>query len=123
MRSGAIGSSGREVPAYGGEYYRCVLYPDREFRFTYLNQKAAEILGGTAEDYLGEVIWGGTCSVGFDSPFARQYRKAAESQEKLHFEEFLEPANQWLEVHVYPSSEGLTVYFSDVTVQRQERAA
>lgn len=94
---------------------------DREFRFTYLNQKAAEILGGTAEDYLGEVIWGGTCSVGFDSPFARQYRKAAESQEKLHFEEFLEPANQWLEVHVYPSSEGLTVYFSDVTVQRQEK--
>lgn len=94
---------------------------DKEFRFTYMNHKAAEILGGTTEDYLGEVIWGGTCSVGYESPFALQYRKAAENQEKLHFEEFFEQGNLWLEVHVYPSSEGLTVYFSDVTVQRQEK--
>ena len=94
---------------------------DKEFRFTYLNQRAAETLGGTAEDYLGEVIWGDTCPVGYDSPFARQYRKAVANQEALHFDEFLEPTKQWLEVHVYPSPEGLTVYFSDVTVQRQEK--
>lgn len=93
---------------------------DEEFRFTYLNQKAADTLGGTAKEFLGEVIWG-PCQIGYDGPFARNYRKAAENQEKLHFEEFFEPTNQWLEVHVYPSSEGLTVYFSDVTVQRREK--
>lgn len=93
---------------------------DREFRFTYLNQKAADILGGSVEEYLGQVIWD-PCPIGYDSPFAKQYRKAAEIQEKLHFEELFDPSNQWLEVHVYPSADGLTVYFSDVTVQRQEK--
>lgn len=93
---------------------------DKEFRFTYLNKKAADTLGVTSTQYLGEVIWG-ACSIGYYSPFARQYRQAAETQEKLHFEEYFEPADQWLEVHVYPSSDGLTVYFSDVTVQRQEK--
>lgn len=93
---------------------------DQAFRFTYLNEKAAEILGGTTEEYLGGVIWS-KCSIGYEGPFAVQYRKAAETQQKLQFEEFFEPGNQWLDVRVYPSSSGLTVYFADVTVQRAER--
>lgn len=93
---------------------------DTEYRFTYLNQKAAEILGGSPEGFLGKCIWE-DCSIGYDSPFARQYRKAAQTQETLHFEEFFEPAERWLEVHIYPSSEGLTVFFSDVTEKRREK--
>lgn len=93
---------------------------DQKFRFTYLNEKAAEVLGGTVDEFLGSVIWE-KCLIGYDSPFAVQYRKAAETQEKLHFEEFFGSRSLWLEVRVYPSSDGLTVYFSDVTVQRAER--
>lgn len=93
---------------------------DKEFRFTYINQKAADTFGGNASEFLGKVIWE-ECLIGYDGPFAKRYRQAAENQEKIHFEEYFEPASQWLEVHVYPSSEGLTVYFSDVTVQRQEK--
>lgn len=93
---------------------------DKSFRFTYINQKAADILGGTVDDFLGKVIWE-QCPIGYNGPFANMYRRAAEYQEKIHFEEYFEPGDQWLEVHIYPSSEGLTVYFSDVTMQRQEK--
>ena len=91
---------------------------DHEFRFTYLNQKTADILGGTIDGFLGHVVWD-KCGLGFESSFAQQYRHVAQTQEKVHFEDYFEPADKWLEVDVYPSTDGLTVYFSDVTERRE----
>lgn len=91
---------------------------DHEFRFTYLNQRAADILGGSIEDFMGRVIWEG-CSIGYDGPFATRYRQAAKNKEQIHFEEFFEPGKKWLEIDVYPSAEGLTVYFSDTSERRE----
>ena len=93
---------------------------DHDFRFTYLNHKAAEILEVSVGDLLGEVIWE-KCLIGYHSPFVQQYRTSAETHQKIHFEEFFPPGDKWLEVHVYPSPDGLTVYFSDITEQRKER--
>lgn len=93
---------------------------DKAFRITYLNQNAADTLGGNVEELLGKVIWE-TCPMGFDSPFAVQFRKAGHDRDKLHFEDYYEPAMQWLEVHVYPSADGITVFFSDVTDRREEQ--
>ena len=42
-----------------------------------------------------------------------------ESQENLAFEEFYPPMNMWLELAVYPSNSGLSVFFKDIT-QRKE---
>jgi PAS domain S-box-containing protein len=91
---------------------------DQEFRFTYLNHRAAEIRGGTIEDFLGEVIWD-KCEIGYDSPFGEKYRLAAKTNEKLYFEEYFAPGDRWLDVNVYPSEEGLTVYFSDITERKE----
>ncbi|EGN75902.1 PAS domain S-box/PAS domain S-box/PAS domain S-box [Idiomarina sp. A28L] len=93
---------------------------DHEFRFTFVNQKAAEILGGSAEDMLGEIIWE-ECPIGYQSPFAKKYRRVAKEKQKLHFEEYFAPKGKWLEVHAYPSSDGISVYFSDITTSRIER--
>ncbi|WP_234996292.1 hybrid sensor histidine kinase/response regulator [Pseudidiomarina planktonica] len=93
---------------------------DHEFRFTYVNQKAAEILGSTADELFGEIIWE-KCPIGYHSPFAERYRLASDKKQKLHFEEHFSPRDIWLEVHVYPSSDGISVYFSDITVLRIER--
>lgn len=93
---------------------------DHEFRFTYVNQKAAEVLGGPVEELDGEIIWE-KCPIGYDSPFAEKYRHAATEKQRLHFEEYFTSGDKWLEVHVYPSSEGLSVYFSDITELRTER--
>lgn len=91
---------------------------DHEFRFTYLNQKAADFLGDSIDNFIGQVIWE-KCSIGYDGPFATQYRRAAKNKEKIHFEEFFEPGKKWLEIDIYPSADGLTVYFSDTTESKE----
>lgn len=93
---------------------------DHQFRFTYVNQKAAEILESSSDELLGEVIWE-KCPIGYQSPFAENYRRAANEMEKLNFEEYFAPGDKWLDVHVYPASDGISVYFSDITVRRTER--
>lgn len=93
---------------------------DKGFRFTYINQKAADLFGVDAPDYLGAEIWS-LYPGGYDDRFAHRYRQAAQTGQKLHFEEYFEPRGLWLAVHVYPSKEGLTVFFNDVTVQRREQ--
>lgn len=47
-----------------------------------------------------------------------------ESGQPVHFEEFYpEPLNLWLECSCYPSNEGLSVYFRDVTQRKRVEAA
>lgn len=93
---------------------------DHDFRFTYINQHAAEIMGSSVGEMLGQIIWE-KCSIGYQSPFAKKYRFSAQTHKKLHFEEYFSPRDKWLEVHVYPSPDGLTVYFADISEQRKER--
>jgi len=91
---------------------------DHEFRFTYLNQNAADIMGGSVDELLSQISWE-KCGIGYDSPFSVQYRRAAQTQQKIHFEEYFEPGDKWLEVHVYPSPDGLTVSCADITERRE----
>lgn len=93
---------------------------DHNFCFTYLNNKSAELLESSIDELLGEVIWE-KCTIGYHSPFAVHYRHAAQTQQALYFEEYFTPGNKWLDVRVYPSTDGLTIYFSDVTEKRKEQ--
>lgn len=54
-----------------------------------------------------------------ETDFYRQYHKAMETQENLTFEEFYPALNVWLEVTVYPSTTGLSVYFRDITLRKE----
>ncbi|ARS88377.1 PAS domain S-box protein [Natrarchaeobaculum aegyptiacum] len=92
---------------------------DTDWRFTYVNQRAAELLGVDREDVHGESVWEAFPSA-VDSRFEREYRRAMETQESVTFEEYSPVAEAWLEVSVYPSETGLSVYFRDVT-ERKER--
>ncbi len=51
--------------------------------------------------------------------FEREFRRATEVPRAVHFEEFLAPLDAWLEVHAYPSREGLSIYLRDVTARKR----
>ena len=91
---------------------------DHEFRFTYLNQKAADILGDSVESLIGQIIWD-KFSSDYHGSFASKCQQAAESKQKIHFEEFVKPVNKWLEIDIYPSADGLTIYVSDTTERKE----
>jgi hypothetical protein len=99
---------------------------DREWRFTYLNAEAERILRKPAIELLGHRVW--DVFPGAEN-FRRELEKAVATGHAVHFEEFYAPFEQWAEVHAYPSEEGLSVYFRDITdrkradqaLQRNER--
>lgn len=96
---------------------------DCDWRFTYINNRGAEILGMKVEDLLGAVIWN-VFPYAKKNHFYIEYHKAMETMEPTHFDEYYpEPLNKWLEIHCYPSEEGLAVHFRDATERKQMQVA
>ncbi|KOX95400.1 hypothetical protein AMR74_14675 [Halorubrum tropicale] len=91
---------------------------DADGIFTYLNSRAERLLGRSAEELLGSSIWG-ELGEAADRLFFDEYHRAMESQEPVTFEAEYEPHDVWFEVNVYPSKNGLSVFFRDVTERRE----
>jgi PAS domain S-box-containing protein len=89
---------------------------DSGWRFTYVNPEAERLLRSPSETLLGRHIYEMFPAGG---KFYGHYEQAELSGVAVHFEEFYAPFNQWLEIHAYPSVEGLSVYFRDITNRRQ----
>ena len=87
---------------------------DKNWRYTYINKKAAGILNRQPEDLIGKNVWEEFPeSVGL--PFQIAFFNAMDTQEYVYLEEYYPPLNKWYENHIYPSPEGLTVYMRDTT--------
>ncbi|NJN96279.1 MAG: PAS domain S-box protein [Anaerolineales bacterium] len=91
---------------------------DKQWRFTYVNQRAEQLLRKTRAELLHKSLWGAFSAVG-PSKFNVQFRRAMRKQITIEFEEYYEPFQTWFKVHVYPYSDGLSVYFRDVTERKQ----
>lgn len=94
---------------------------DREWRFTYINAEAEKAflkLGGRDPDPIGKLFLEFMPEIK-NTLFEIEYRRAMLEQRAVHFEEYFPPLQAWLNVHAYPSSEGLSVYFRNVTEQKR----
>ncbi|HET7370198.1 MAG TPA: PAS domain S-box protein [Gammaproteobacteria bacterium] len=90
---------------------------DGDWRFTYVNAQAERLLQHRREDLLGKVLWEEfEEAVGMSFDF--QYHRALREQQAVHFEEYYPPLDVWVEVHAYPSAEGLAVYLRDISDRR-----
>ena len=87
---------------------------DHEWRFTHLNQKAEQILQRTRNELLGQNLWAAFPEIA-GSTFDHEYHKAVSEQVTVRFEAFYSPLEKWFEVRAYPSIEGLSVVFNDIT--------
>lgn len=95
---------------------------DREWRFTYVNKEAENLLRRGRTDLLGRVFWeefGETVGSTFD----REFHQALAENVTATFEDFYAPLGKWFEVHAYPSEEGLAIYFRDITARKQAEQA
>jgi PAS domain S-box-containing protein len=100
-----------------------LLVLDHNWRYTYVSQRAAEIIGIPRRKMLGGCVWE-LFPFAVGTKFDTEYHRAVETGETVHFEEYYpEPINQWLEVYCYPSEEGLTVFFHDVTQRKKAEEA
>ncbi len=92
---------------------------DTEWRFTYFSEQGARMLGVRVQDMLGGLLLE-RFPLAADGKFFAEFQRAFDTRQPVHFEEYYpEPLNIWLECHCYPSDEGLSVYFQDVTERKQ----
>lgn len=92
---------------------------DSEWRFTYLNERADELINPDDEELIGEVVWD-LFPDALDTDFEEEYRRAMETQTAVSFEEYYpEPLDSWFEVRAYPSETGLSVYFQATDDRRR----
>ena len=97
---------------------------DREWRFTHVNAEAERLLGRAREELLGRVLWD-DWPAAINSIFEDSYRTAVRTGVPVSFDAYYPaPLDGWYELRAWPSPDGLSVYFTEITARRrmQERA-
>ena len=95
---------------------------DRAWRFTYVNQKAAQLFGRDPRSLVGRHIW--TEFPGMVNRPSHQACERAMAEQRPVVFEGPAPGDRWFEGRLFPSSEGLAIFATDISDRRRaERAA
>lgn len=92
---------------------------DRNWRYTYVNQAAARLLQRTPDDLLGQHVWEEVFPDLVGGIAYRELHRAIVEQVPVAWEEFGEPLQRWIEVKAYPSQDGISVYFQDISARKR----
>jgi len=91
---------------------------DKKMNYTFVNSWGASILGRQPEELIGKNYWL-EYPEAKGTPFADAYEKVLESHEAILFEDYYAPFDRWFENRIYPSKNGLSVFFSDITKRKK----
>ena len=91
---------------------------DTDWRFSYVNYKAAQYLQRSPEELFGKNFWEEFPGL-VNSVFYDQYHKAVAKQVGVIFEKYYRPLKVWWEVRVFPSRDGISVFFHDITTRKK----
>ena len=125
----AIGLQARESALLGAleSTTDSVVVLDRQWRFTYANARARQMLGadaragGASRDghpLIGQLLWD-AFPASDDSALWHAFHTAMRLGAPRHVEIYAPSLRRLLDVHAYPSADGLTVFLRDVTEQRR----
>lgn len=90
---------------------------DRNWTVLYWNKEAEKVLGKMREAIIGKNLWEEYAdAVGLK--FYTEYHRAMETGENVQFDEYYPATDQWFEVSAYPSEQGLSIYFKDVSIRK-----
>jgi PAS domain S-box-containing protein len=99
---------------------------DREWRVIYTNQTATHVIfhliNLKPEAFLGKTYWELFPSL-VGQVVEQEYRRAIAEQVAVHLEVLYEPTGDWFETHAYPCTQGLGIYFRNITDRKRAEAA
>ena len=95
---------------------------DREWRITFANHKAGAFVNADAAASIGKPLLEVAPDLRYSDSLGF-YREAMESGVACTFETYWEPSGTWVEARAYPSEDGLSVYFHDITFKYQAEQA
>lgn len=92
---------------------------DQNWRVTYWNKTAEELLGRRREDMMDKYIWDEYPDA-VNLKFYHEYQRVMVENVSSVFEEFFQPVGKWIEVNAYPAKNGISVFFRDVTESKRQ---
>jgi len=98
---------------------------DAELRFTYVNQRAAQLWGRERASLLGHVYWQ-LFPQAVGSEVFHRHQEVLQTRQPAHLETLSPILNIWIEVSIYPNRQGgIAVFFRDISARRhaEERRA
>jgi PAS domain S-box-containing protein len=93
---------------------------DRKWRITFWNTKAAQEVKRSKEELMHQNLWE-VFAEAIGSYSYHQYYRAMKLKQVTHFESFSNVTAQWYDISVYPSANGLSVYFKNITARKLEQ--
>jgi PAS domain S-box-containing protein len=91
---------------------------DREWKFTFFNKEAENLLKRKESELLGNSIWE-EFPAAIGTPLEEIYRRVARSGKPESFEYFFPGDGQWYEVNTYPFDGGVSSYFRNIEERRK----
>ena len=91
---------------------------DAQMNYTYVNERSGELLGRKPEDLIGKNYWK-EYPEAKGTPFAEAYIRARETQTPIQFENYYAPWDRWFENRIYPSKDGLAIFFTEITERKR----
>lgn len=91
---------------------------DRDWRFTYVNQRALDYYGKGRDELLGRSIWD-VFPAAAGTMLHEQYENALRTQRSATFETKSVLTGRWVDIRAYPTGQGLAVYFRDVSDRKR----
>ncbi|MBE9208268.1 PAS domain S-box protein [Nostoc sp. LEGE 06077] len=95
---------------------------DCNWCYTYVNQRAGQIFNRRPEDLIGKNIWE-EFPEAIGEKFYHAYYQAVTEQKIIEMEEYYPPWERWIENRIYPSQEGLSIFFQDITRRKSAELA
>src|SRR5205823_10360768 len=88
----------------------------------YINKKGAEIVGRSPQNLLGKNIWKEFPEAVGGSIY-KLYHRAMREQQVMRDKQYYPPLDKWFEGTVYPSPNGISVFFQDITEKKKAEGA
>ena len=95
-----------------------VVSVDNNWRYTFLNDAALATHPRSRKETLGEVIWDVHPEMK-GTVFWDKYHQAMDTRKTVEIDSYYAAMNTWFSVKVYPSPDGLTIFYNDVTESKK----
>ncbi|MDQ2863898.1 MAG: PAS domain S-box protein, partial [Bacteroidota bacterium] len=117
----------KQKPAKDEDKYRSMIESIRDAfmsidangNFMYVNRKASKILERKKNYLAGKNIWS-EFPGSLNHEFKKAFKKAIAFRKVVYLEEYHTANGVWFENHIYPSTDGVSVYMKDVTKRKRK---
>ena len=91
---------------------------DRTWCYQYVNRKAGEMFGRVPSELIGKHIWT-EFPDSMGQPFQQAYEQVMNGGEMIRLEDNYPPWDQWYENRIYPTQDGISIFFTDITERKK----